>query len=261
MGQSTGTFPRRCARLMIGMAFIQPDMVNIERIKEPDFALQIGYSIILLEFRVQESPKTHMYTPFFETRSQSRKYLRVSEVLVIDTMTHLKSNIPIQCRVPPSRSQLLNRESMSPSKDLAQLFPAQQNDTSAQPSNTASVKPGGVSRTSLSPHVVRSPVVPPPGSSPNCAPSQFQNSLQTGQVIPPPNRPTSIFGFNPATPEHLIPLSMLQAKKHGDHIDCLGVIENIYRLKRVDSIGREKRDLDILDPSQPRRTVLSGKPI
>jgi len=60
MGQNTGTFQRGCVRLTIGMAFIQPDMVNIERINEPDFALQIGYSIILLEFRVQESPKTHM---------------------------------------------------------------------------------------------------------------------------------------------------------------------------------------------------------
>ena len=178
---------------------------------------------------------------------------------MIDTMTHLKSNIPIQCRVPPSRSQLLNHESMSPSKDLAHL-PAQQKDVSAQPSNTAFVKPG-VSRTSLSPHVVRSPVLPPLGSSPSREPSKFQNSLQTGQVIPPPNRPTSIFGFNPTTTENLIPLSVLQAKKHGDYIDCLAIIENIYRIKRVDSIGREKRDLDILDTSQPRRTILSGKPV
>ena len=179
---------------------------------------------------------------------------------MIDTMTHLKSNIPIQCRVPPSRSQLLNRESMSPSKDLAHLVPAQQNATETQPPHTNFVKPEGVSRVSLSPHVVRLPVVPPLESSSNHASSQFQNSLQTGP-IPPPNRPISSFGFNSTTPENLIPLSMLQAKKHGDYIDCLAIVENVYRMKRVDSIAREKRDLDILDPSQPRRTILSGRPL
>ena len=56
------------------MAFIQPDMVDVERVKEPDFALKIGYSIILLEFRVQESPKTHMYLP------RSRKALTMEEI-------------------------------------------------------------------------------------------------------------------------------------------------------------------------------------
>lgn len=92
------------------MVFIQPDMVALDRVEEPDFALKLGYSIILLEFRVQESPKNHSYSHTL-IGLNGRKYLRVSELLVIESMTHLKSLIPIQCRPPVAQSQLLNRES------------------------------------------------------------------------------------------------------------------------------------------------------
>ena len=46
-----------------GVIFTQPDMLDHERINEPDFPLKIGMAIILLDFRVQQSPKTRLYTP------------------------------------------------------------------------------------------------------------------------------------------------------------------------------------------------------
>lgn len=230
------------------MAFLQPDMVDIERIPEEDFPLKVGYTMILLEFRVQESPKTHMCIPP-QAYIDRRKYLRVSELLLIDTITHLKSNIPIQCRRPVARSQLLNRESVSPADGLP---PAQQSPAT---SPTSAFLQPAASHTSPSPHTARSPVakrLPLFESSPNLASSQFQ----TGRIVR--QRIRASFGYNPSTPENLMSLKMLQDKKHGDYIDCFAVIETVYRVKRVDSLGKDKRDLDIIDPSQPRRTILSG---
>ena len=42
------------------------------------------------------------------------------------------------------------------------------------------------------------------------------------------------------------------------YIDCIAVIESIFPIRRIGSIGKTKRDLHIIDPSQPRRTILSG---
>ena len=48
--------------LRIGYVFAQPDMFDPERIKEEDFEIKIGSAIILFEYRVQQSPKTQMYS-------------------------------------------------------------------------------------------------------------------------------------------------------------------------------------------------------
>lgn len=40
--------------------FVQPDMLQSARIREPDFELKVGYAVILLEFRVQQSPNNRM---------------------------------------------------------------------------------------------------------------------------------------------------------------------------------------------------------
>ena len=40
---------------------MQPDMLQSSRIHEPDFELKVGYAVILLEFRIQQSPQTHLY--------------------------------------------------------------------------------------------------------------------------------------------------------------------------------------------------------
>ena len=40
------------------MVFIQPDMLQSSRIHEPDFELKVGHAVILIEYRVQQSPKS-----------------------------------------------------------------------------------------------------------------------------------------------------------------------------------------------------------
>jgi hypothetical protein len=45
----------------LGVVFTQPDMFDHRRIGDEDFPLKAGHSIILLEFRVQQSPKTRVY--------------------------------------------------------------------------------------------------------------------------------------------------------------------------------------------------------
>jgi len=47
--------------LTVGYIFTQPDMLDPDRINAEDFELKTGSAIILLEYRVQQSPKTQMY--------------------------------------------------------------------------------------------------------------------------------------------------------------------------------------------------------
>jgi hypothetical protein len=62
MGQKEGILKPYCRTLMQGIIFIQPDMLQSSRICLPDFELKVGYAVILLEYRIQQSPKTHLYT-------------------------------------------------------------------------------------------------------------------------------------------------------------------------------------------------------
>jgi len=48
-------------RLILGILFLQPDMLDSNRVSEPDFEASVGSAIILLEYRVQQSPKTRLY--------------------------------------------------------------------------------------------------------------------------------------------------------------------------------------------------------
>ena len=50
-----------CYLTNLGVIFTQPDMLDHSRIHEDDFPLKIGMAMILLEFRVQQSPKTRLY--------------------------------------------------------------------------------------------------------------------------------------------------------------------------------------------------------
>jgi hypothetical protein len=267
------------------MVFLQPDMVDLDRLQEPDFALKLGCSIILLEFRVQEAPKNHTYSHTLGNRADDRKYLRVSELLVIDSMTHLKSLIPIQCRPPVAQSQLLNRESTEPATSPApEPLPLPAPQALHPPPADGFVHPA---TTLPSPHAARSPLIQrthslpvtspmvksetpstrrtisarEPSSSvftPGLGPSQFQNSLQPRQFLGGARRRPMAFGFNSTTPENIVSLAELQKREHKDRIDVFAVVQTVYKVKRIESIGREKRDLDIIDPSQPRRTILSG---
>src|SRR5579859_7885901 len=46
-----------------GMLFMQPDMLQPSRTGDEDFEIKVGTTLILLEFRVQQSPQTQMYPP------------------------------------------------------------------------------------------------------------------------------------------------------------------------------------------------------
>src|ERR1700731_1312701 len=107
--------------LTVGYIFTQPDMLDPDRINAEDFELKTGSAIILLEYRVQQSPKTQMYALVTLTGINNRKYIRVSEILIVDSMLHLRSDTPIQCRPPVAQSQLANRENTSsePMEDVS----------------------------------------------------------------------------------------------------------------------------------------------
>ena len=44
-------------------------------------------------------------------------------------------------------------------------------------------------------------------------------------------------------------------------VDCIAVIESVFPIKQISSIGKAKRDLHITDPSNSRHTILSGTQI
>jgi hypothetical protein len=45
---------------MVGVVFTQPDMLLPSRIQEEDFEVKVGSALVLLEYRVQQSPKTQL---------------------------------------------------------------------------------------------------------------------------------------------------------------------------------------------------------
>jgi hypothetical protein len=59
MGQNIGF--HGCIGLTLGILFMQPDMLDPSRIRDDDFVVKVGYTLVLLEYRVQQSPQTHLY--------------------------------------------------------------------------------------------------------------------------------------------------------------------------------------------------------
>lgn len=236
-GQDMGIgFLQRDWRLNLGIMFLQPDMLDSSRASEPDFEVSVGCAVILLEYRVQQSPKTRLYAPHSERELMCRKYLRVSEMLILGSMVHLRSEIPIESRPPVARSQLLHRESVS--GDFQEAF-----GNTVIPSNivqeaSTNAIQGALSTThqtqepTQSSHRSRVPFLEE--SSPNAQHIQSQSQYSYPQHVPPqcphPKPPsqqqvapilprkTSYFGHNPSTPENLIPLSSLPSKNPGETI-------------------------------------------
>jgi hypothetical protein len=168
-----------------------------------------------------------------------RKYLRVSEMLILGSMVHLRSEIPIESRPPVAQSQLLHRESVS--GEFVEAF-----RNTVVPSNivqeaSTNAIQGAVSST----HQVRKPTQSPHGSRvplleefpPNAQYIQSQSQYPDPQNVQPqhshpktlpqqhtaPVRPrkTSYFGYNLSTLENPIPLSSLPSKNHGDTIGTI----------------------------------------
>jgi hypothetical protein len=160
----------------------------------------------------------------------NRKYFRVSEMLIIDTMVYLKSEIPIQCRAPVARSQIANRENIS-GESLQETIvhntrsPAHDvTDVSVGHGNSV---PHPSSENRFQGHLVSPQVFPEPVSPemlPVTAPApnvqlEHSPSQYSSQHPGPPNpRIPACFGYDPATAEYFIPLSMLVSKKHGELI-------------------------------------------
>lgn len=42
------------------------------------------------------------------------------------------------------------------------------------------------------------------------------------------------------------------------NIDCIAIIETVFHVKQVTRLGKMKRDVHIIDPSQVSHTILSG---
>jgi hypothetical protein len=161
-----------------------------------------------------------------------RKYLRVSEMLVLDSMVHLKSEIPIESRAPVARSQLLNRQSVS--GELQEPFQSTVIPTHDMRESSTYVVRGRstfhqTQGATLSPHDTRIPLIEELPPNPQHVSTQYpvlqktpqqcsQQHVSQHHPAPPPPRKTSYYGYNPATPENLTPLSSLPSKTPGDTI-------------------------------------------
>ena len=221
--------------LMVGVVFTQPDMLLLSRIQEEDFEVKVGSALILLEYRVQQSPKTQLQAPQTYLL-MCRKYLRVSEMLVIDTMLHLRSELPIQCRPPVARSQIINRENMSGEslRETTQQPTAiathniTQDPASAPPGSQHPILSalGQASQSSQLIRTVWSPNAQRPSTNvsfhpPTSQPYHTQNEFLFRQQATPQFHKASHFGYNSATSENLLPLSSLSSKNHLDNFGTL----------------------------------------
>jgi hypothetical protein len=153
-------------------------------------------------------------------------------MLVIDTMLHLRSEVPIQCRPPVARSQIVNRENMSCEslRETAHQPTAiathnlSEDPSSAPPGAQHSILSGfgRASQSSLLNRTVWSPNVQRPSTNlsfhpPTSQPYHTQNEFIFQQRLTPQIRKTSCFGYNSATTENLLPLSSLSSKNHLDN--------------------------------------------
>lgn len=154
-------------------------------------------------------------------------------MLVIDTMLHLRSEVPIQNRPPVARSQLINRENISDESLREAVYPqttiathnfgqASSQAPPLRPDSQHLIRPS--SQVSQSPHLNRTLSSPemqrssinvyfPPSAS---APRYTQTNLLSQYHVTPNIRKTSSFGYNPATTENLLTLSSLSSKNHGE---------------------------------------------
>lgn len=147
-------------------------------------------------------------------------------MLVIDTMVHLKSEIPIQCRAPVARSQLASRKNISFESLQATVVNNTVHDvTEASAGHGNSVHQFSLEsrfgRQLASPPVVQKPVSPDMLTVITPAPDvQLQHSGYPSQKYaePPNPRIPTCFGYDPTTAEHLITLSALDSKQHGETI-------------------------------------------
>jgi hypothetical protein len=202
-------------------------MLDPDRINAEDFELKTGSAIILLEYRVQQSPKTQMYALLTLWGINGRKYIRVSEMLIVDSMMHLRSDTPIQCRPPVAQSQLANRENTSsePMEDVSHQpdMKLEEMDTTTTalepatlPQNQSTLPQQPLTSPENqniphSPQIARSLLT----SSMESQPTQYSQGLAMTQVAVPPHlRVTTSFGYNPTTPENLRPLESLYSKNH-----------------------------------------------
>src|SRR5271154_5193274 len=149
-------------------------------------------------------------------------------MLVLDSMVHLRSEIPIEPRAPVARSQLLNRQSVS--GDFQEPFHNTVIPTHDMRDTSTYAVQGAVSTShqtqdpTQSPHAIRIPLLEELPPNPQHVPTQYSGPqnlpqqcsqyehLSQQHTIPPPPRKTAYFGYNSTTPENPIPLSSLPSK-------------------------------------------------
>jgi hypothetical protein len=151
-------------------------------------------------------------------------------MLIIDTMVHLKSEIPIQCRPPVARSQIINRENTSgeslPETMVHNTVIPTHNVTAVSVDHGNSVThPNSENRFQgqfVSPQfreLVSPKMLLLTSSAPDTQLQHSHSQYPSQQYTEPPNpRIPACFGYNPATAEHFISLSALGSKRHGQTI-------------------------------------------
>jgi hypothetical protein len=162
-------------------------------------------------------------------------------MLIVDSMLHLQSETPIQCRPPVAQSQLANRENTS-SEPMMEIHTNNQQDmvmqdgiditTALPPAPPSVVSPQFESNpqqqllaspqfqtTLILPQIARSSFPSPSMPPPDTQYSQYSQAMaMTQETVPAHLRFTASFGYIPTSPENLIPLASLPSKTHGTTI-------------------------------------------
>jgi hypothetical protein len=144
----------------------------------------------------------------------------------MDSMVHVRSDTPIQCRPPVAQSQLVNREIISDEPIEEQLLPTvNQMDTdpafqTVETANMSSQNELCFQQPLLSPHLQRDFQISQPLHSSQikamAGDTQFTQAMpMTPLPVPAHLRITASFGYSPSTPESLLPLASLPSHNHG----------------------------------------------
>lgn len=159
-------------------------------------------------------------------------------MLIVDSMLHLRSETPIQCRPPVAQSQLANRvvSSGEPMEDEAQQTNMMQDvqddmeDTTAPAPAVLPPNESNPQQPSISPQTQNASTPPQKVRSsftssmapPTTQYTQFtQASPMTQVTVASHLRKTTTFGYNPSSTEKLQTLSSLFDKSHGNVIGIL----------------------------------------
>lgn len=153
-----------------------------------------------------------------------RKYLRASEMLIIDTMTYLISETPIHVRPPVAQSQLAHRESL-PGENATPVSPAigshhLQTAVSVMPDATTGQTFAQPASPTFPSQLPQSNSVSPVRHFTQPTSSHYYQLPLPSQHYEGPevSRAMASFGYDPSSPENIVALSALPNLKHASNV-------------------------------------------